>query len=154
MWDVSGIDGAAPAWLEIVNALHEGEPSAPPAPPPGRCARRRRVVDRRHRARAGEWWIAGTEPAAGLVAAAPRLARILSPAPDQRIALDPDIPRARERVLLQVDPPGATLVWTLDGTPLGSAAAPRLWAPVRGHHELVLEDEAGRTVDSVRFVVR
>ena len=142
MWDVSGMDGAAPVWVELMNALHAGDPGEPPEPPPGLVRA------------AGEWWIAGTEPAAGLAAAAPRLARIVSPAPDQMIALDPDIPRARERVLLRAEPPGAGLSWSLDGARLGSAAAPLLWAPVRGRHELVLEDEAGRPLDAVRFVVR
>jgi penicillin-binding protein 1C len=142
MWDVSGMDGAAPAWLELMNALHEGDPGGVPEPPGGLVRA------------AGEWWIAGTEPAPGLAAEAPRLARILSPAPDQRIALDPDIPRARERVLLQAEPRGADLHWSLDGERLGSAAAPRLWAPARGRHELVLRDASGRALDAVSFVVR
>jgi penicillin-binding protein 1C len=142
MWDVSGMDGAAPVWLELMNALHEADPGSAPEPPPGLV----RV--------AGEWWSAGSEPAPGLHAQAPRLARILSPAPDQRIALDPDIPRARERVLLEAEPRDADLHWSLDGESLGSAAAPLLWAPVRGRHELVLRDAGGRALDAVRFVVR
>jgi penicillin-binding protein 1C len=142
MWDVSGMDGAAPVWVELMDALHAGDPGAPPEPPPGLVRA------------AGEWWIAGTEPAAGFDAAPARLARIVSPAPDQLVALDPDSPPARERVLLRADPPGAALAWRLDGEPLGSAAGPVLWAPVRGRHELVLVDEGGRALDAVRFVVR
>jgi penicillin-binding protein 1C len=142
MWDVSGMDGAAPVWVELMDALHAGDPGAPPEPPPGLVRA------------AGEWWIAGSEPAAGLAAESPRLARIVSPAPDQRIALDPDIPRARERVLLQAEPRGAGLTWSHDGAALGSAEAPRLWAPTRGRHELILHDESGRAVDAVRFLVR
>jgi len=132
----------APVWLELMNAPHEGDPGAAPEPPLGLVRA------------AGEWWVAGTEPAPGLAAERPRLARILSPAPDQRIALDPDIPRARERVLFEAEPRDADLRWSLDGATLGSAGAPLLWAPVRGHHELVLEDADGRARDAVRFVVR
>jgi len=142
MWDVSGMDGAAPVWVELMNALHAGEAGDPPEPPAGLLRT------------AGDWWIAGSEPAPGLAAETPRLARILSPAPDQLVALDPDIPRDRERVLLQAEPADIGLRWSLDGAPLGSAAAPRLWPPSRGRHELVLEDAAGRAVDAVRFVVR
>jgi penicillin-binding protein 1C len=142
MWDVSGMDGAAPVWVELMDALHAGDPGAPPEPPPGLVRA------------AGEWWIAGTEPAAGLATEPVRLARIVSPAPDQMVALDPDIPPARERMLLQAEPPGAGLTWSFDGAVLGSADAPRLWAPVRGRHELVLLDATGRTVDAVHFRVR
>jgi penicillin-binding protein 1C len=142
MWDVSGMDGAAPVWVELMDVLHAGDPGAPPEPPPGLVRA------------AGEWWIAGSEPAAGLAAESPRLARIVSPAPDQRIALDPDIPRARERVLLQAEPRAAGFSWSLDGAALGSAEAPILWAPERGRHELVLHDASGRAVDAVRFLVR
>ena len=86
MWDVSGMDGAAPVWVELMNALHASAPSDPPEPPAG-------VV----RA-AGDWWLRGMQPAAGLGADAPPLARIVSPARDLAIALDPDIPRrARAR---------------------------------------------------------
>ncbi len=35
MWDVSGISGAAPLWLELVNALHRSRPSKPPGLPEG-----------------------------------------------------------------------------------------------------------------------
>jgi penicillin-binding protein 1C len=142
MWDVSGMDGAAPVWLELMNALHEGDPGGAPAPPRGLVRA------------AGEWWLEGSEPAPGLGAESPRVARILSPARDQRIALDPDIPRARERVLLEAEPRGADLSWSLDGEPLGSAAVPLLWPPARGRHELILHDASGRPLDAVSFVVR
>jgi penicillin-binding protein 1C len=142
MWNVSGMDGAAPVWVELMNALHTGVPSIPPAPPPG-------VVRM-----GGEWWLRGSEPAPALAAEPPRLARILSPARDLVIALDPDIPPPLQRVLLEAEPRGGDLKWRLDGAPLGPASQPRLWPPALGGHELALEDEAGRTLDAVRFVVR
>ena len=35
MHDVSGVTGAAPVWLEVMERLHAGVPSDAPAPPPG-----------------------------------------------------------------------------------------------------------------------
>jgi penicillin-binding protein 1C len=143
MWDVSGMDGAAPVWVELMNTLergHEGE--AAPAPPPGLVRAE------------GEWWLAGTEPAPGLARETPRLARIVSPSPDQRVALDPDIPPAHERILFAAEPRSPALRFRLDGRALGSAASPRPWRPERGRHELVLEDPTGRPLDAVQFTVR
>jgi len=143
MWDVSGVDGAAPAWLAIVDALHEGVPSEAPPPPPGVLRA------------GGEWYLAGSEPAA-LAAAppGPREARIVSPEDGLVLALDPDIPASRERLLLEASPRDPSLALRLDGRPLGSADAPRLWAPERGRHALALVGPEGRVVHSVRFEVR
>jgi penicillin-binding protein 1C len=142
MWQVSGVDGAAPAWLEIVQALHRDRPSDPPPTPDG-------VVWRD-----GEAYVAGTEPtgSSGAPTAQPR--RIRAPANGTFVALDPDIPRARQRVFLESDPPDATLQWRLDGTPAGAAGTLAMWEPVRGRHRLELVDSAGATVDAIRFEVR
>jgi penicillin-binding protein 1C len=82
------------------------------------------------------------------------VARIAAPAAGAIIALDPDIPDARERVALEADPPDASLRFRLDGADLGHAGGLVLWAPARGGHELALLDAAGRALDSVRFEVR
>jgi penicillin-binding protein 1C len=144
MWEVTGVDGAAPAWLEIFSALHEGAPSLAPAPPPGVAVTR------------AAWAIAGTEaaPAASGMAADAGMDRITSPHDGAVLALDPDIPDARERLLLGAEAaaPGRRLV--LDGADLGPADTPLLWAPRRGRHELVLVDSSGRGVDRVTFRVR
>jgi penicillin-binding protein 1C len=73
------------------------------------------------------------------------------------VALDPDIPKQRQRVFFESDPPDARLGWRLDGAPLGgtdTAGSLALWEPVRGRHRLELVDAAGTSVDSVRFEVR
>src|SRR5262249_1824830 len=105
----------------------------------------------------GEWYLAGTEPAS-LAATTPPgresgLARILSPADGTVLALDPDIPRERERVLVHASPADPTLQLFLDGRRLGSAKAPLLWPPLRGHHQLVLRDAGGRDLEMVGFLV-
>jgi penicillin-binding protein 1C len=146
MWDVSGVDGAAPVWAAVMSALHASEPSAPPKPP-------RDVV----RTPAG-YALRGTEAAGAAAAAhaAPHsgLARIVSPARDLVIAFDPDIPPDQQRVLIEAQPADAALAFALDGALLGSAGEPHFWALARGRHELVLRDAAGEERDRVEFVVR
>jgi penicillin-binding protein 1C len=144
MWSVSGVDGAAPAWLEIVNALHAELPSEAPPPPPALV-----------RADA-DWFLAGTEPVALAIAtrasAAPR--RIVTPQQGAVLVLDPDIPDSRERTWIEAAPrdPRATL--QLDGRAIGSAAAPLLLPLERGRHELSLLAADGARLDAVSFTVR
>jgi penicillin-binding protein 1C len=144
MWDVSGVDGAAPAWLEIVHALHGELPSPPPAPPAGL-------------ARAGrEWFLAGTEPAPLAAHERSRVAarRIVAPRDGAVLARDPDIPDASERVWLEALPRDGRLVLAVDGRRVGRADAPVLWPLERGRHELALLDEHGAELDAVTFSVR
>ena len=141
MWGVSGVDGAAPAWREIVDALATDAGPAP-APPPGL-------------ERGGDGWLlAGTAPvsAAAPAALAPR--RILAPQDGSLLALDPDIPAGRERTLLEAEPRDAALALVLDGRRVGNAADPVLWPLARGRHTLALVDATGAEVDAVGFVVR
>jgi penicillin-binding protein 1C len=90
MHGVSGSEGAAPVWREIVAALHQGRPSVAPAPPPELVAQ------------GGEWFLAGTEPlgparAEGPVRS-PAVSGIVSPGEGAVIVIDPDIPMAAHRV--------------------------------------------------------
>jgi penicillin-binding protein 1C len=146
MWDVSGVDGAAPAWVRIMNALHADTPSDPPSPP----------QDLIHLG--GEWYLAGTEPVASATIRPARgesgLGRILSPTDGTILAVDPDIPSPRQRVLVQAAPADPKLQLFLDGRRLGSAAMPLLWTPLRGRHELALRDAEGQDLETVRFLVR
>jgi penicillin-binding protein 1C len=141
MRGVSGVTGAAPVWLELMQALH-ATPGPAPAAPSG--------VAWRH----GEWFIAGTAPAAGRAAGvAPAETRISYPGEGAILALDPDIPPAMQRVFLHAT--GASdAVWVLDGKRLGKAGVVT-WAPVPGKHTLQLVANAGgRVLDSVQFQVR
>jgi penicillin-binding protein 1C len=144
MWSVSGVDGAAPAWLAIVHALHAELPSEAPPAPAGLV-----------RANA-EWFLAGTEPV-GLAtstrsAAAPR--RIIAPPDGAVLVLDPDIPDTRERTWIEATPRDPQTTFAIDGRAIGSAAAPLLWPLARGRHELTLVAADGARLDAVSFVVR
>ncbi|MBK4733453.1 penicillin-binding protein 1C [Noviherbaspirillum sp. DKR-6] len=153
MWNVSGVTGAAPVWQEIMQLLHAGAPAAPPAMPAGVRAQRIRFDGGIEAART-EYFLDGTERDL-ILAAQPEAIRpaIRYPARGMLVALDPDIPPARQRLHFQ-----ATGVarprWLLDGKPLPAAAQHDGWLPWPGRHALALVDEAGRELDALRFEVR
>lgn len=154
MHEVSGVTGAAPAWLEIMNGLHERLPSEPPPMPTGVLGRDIRfepaVESARH-----EWFVAGTETdlvkLAGIQAQPPRIA---SPAGGTIIALDPDIPYENQAVFFSAKPPVAEAEFVLDGKTLGRADTSVKWRPVPGLHKLALVDFKGKVLDRVEFSVR
>ena len=77
--------------------------------------------------------------------------RITAPAPGTIIALDPDIPPARQR--LQFTATGNAVQWRLDGKTLGRG--PRVaWLPWPGRHVVQLTDAQGKVLDEVRIEVR
>ncbi|HUF21766.1 MAG TPA: penicillin-binding protein 1C [Burkholderiales bacterium] len=154
MHDVSGVTGAAPVWLEMVNFLHRDRPSsAPPAPPEivsaevsfGRDIEPTRL----------EHFIAGTE-LARVEAKSPALTRIgiAYPGNGTIIALDPDIPESVQRVRFLMRPETQGYRWKLNGDLLTSDAEATFWPPQSGVHRLALVNADGEEVDTVRFEVR
>src|SRR6185369_1096883 len=159
MHDVSGTTGAAPVWNDVMGYLHADVASAAPAMPNG-------IVDawtafaRDAEPARSEHYRAGTQPdvatdVAQDIAAEPLddWPRIAAPADGSRFAIDPDIPKERQRIPLVARSATAQTVWRLDGRELGHAATPLMWEPVRGQHELVLADGA-QTYGVVRFQVK
>ena len=177
MWDVSGTSGAAPVWAALMAELHRHKPSKEPPPPPG-------VVPAKVDFGAGpgteaprtEWFVRGTEQTRFAIeseannrhstltsgrndakADAQSPPRIVAPAAGTIVALDPDIPPAHQRLLLQANRPDVR--WRLDGQPLPPATsstdgARALWLPWPGKHTVSLIDAKGRTLDEVRIEVR
>src|SRR5262249_48944808 len=80
--------------------------------------------------------------------------RILSPASETMIALDPDIPRDLQRVKFEAGPGAEGSHWILDSHDLGPAAALVVWPPPPGVNALALVDRSGRALDRVSFKVR
>jgi penicillin-binding protein 1C len=152
MWDVSGITGAAPVWVEIMNWLHRSDPALPPDIPPGVVSAKVNLVHAGSHRR--EWFIKGTENAFVEKAVVHMDGRIVYPASGTVIALDPDIPRDEQKLFLEAQPASSSLSWILDTTALGDAGSLRLWSPIRGRHQLMLQDASGRVVDQVSFEVR
>ena len=149
MHAVSGISGAAPVWRELMLQLHANAPSREPVAPAGL----RRVQ--------GEWYLAGTEPAARMARAgskprpAPMTAAafgIDSPRDGSVVVLDPDIPPAAQQLVFE----GAAGRWRLDGHALGAGERVH-WLPRPGRHlleRLPAEGDIGAATDRVRFEVR
>jgi penicillin-binding protein 1C len=150
MWNVSGISGAAPAWLEIMNELHDGVSSAAPRPPAG-------VVRRSARSPGGtsrsDWFLRGTEPGGTAASVESPRPRLSNPVSGTIIALDPDIPAGQQSVPFEADA-GAGLHFALNGRELGEAALPFDWNPVAGRYTLALVDRSGRALDTAAFEVR
>ena len=153
MRDVSGVTGAAPIWMEVMEHLHRDVPSERPSPPPGVVATSIAFPDDVEPPRS-EWMLAGTDTPAGRTALAQRRPHIKAPVSGTRIALDPDVPPGRQRLLLEAEGAEPPWRWRLDGADLGAAAARALWEPTAGHHVLELVDAGGAVQDGVAFDVR
>jgi penicillin-binding protein 1C len=153
MHDVTGITGAAPVWLEVMNYLYEHFGAGLIARPEGL---RERTVEFPNAVEAArpEWFIAGTEPTRPMTPLDECSPHILSPAAETIIAIDPDIPRALQRVRFEAGPGATGARWKLDSRDLGPAAELMLWPPTAGSHVLALTDRAGRALDQVSFKVR
>ena len=155
MHDVSGTSGAAPVWREIMDWLNQGAriDGAPPAPT-GLVQRMVRFEPAMEATRR-EWFLAGSEMAVVRQAGTSALARIAYPAAGAILALDPDIPPARQRVALQLSGPAESgWRWQVDQGPPLSARKPALWLPSPGRHRLALFDAGGRELEVVYFEVR
>ncbi len=151
---VSGVSGAAPAWLQIMSGLQRGAPNRPPQPPPDVTAVEMRYLAGTEPPRR-EWFLRGTEQA--MVEAAPAQSlrpRLESPPAGMIVGLDPDIPADRQQVLFRAEPRRATLRFELDGKTLARADREYFWAPRPGAHLLRLLGEGGKEFDRLEFSVR
>lgn len=79
------------------------------------------------------------------------VARITAPATGTVIALDPDIPPARQR--LQFSATGDGLLWRMDGKPLGRGSHVA-WLPWPGRHVVQITSAGGQVLDEIRLEVR
>lgn len=81
-------------------------------------------------------------------------ARIVAPAPDTIIALDPDIPPANQQLRLEASHGTSTeLHWFIDDQPVGQGARVG-WMPLPGRHTITLRDARGGVLDVRRIEVR
>ena len=153
MWDVSGVSGAAPVWLEIMNHLNASAPSQPPAVPPG-LERALVTFGPNLEPPREEWFLPGTAVTEVLEkTSASAAASIVYPADGQIIALDPDIPTDSQRVQFEAQSAPAGSSWQLDGGAVAGTDAV-LWPPALGRHRLALLDALGNALDSIEFEVR
>ncbi len=153
MWNVSGMTGAAPIWVELMDFLQAGEPVKKREIPPNLV---RTDVDpaQGRESPKKEWFIRGTEPGSKDLGVGQLNQRILYPPPGTLIALDPDIPPDLQRVFFISPSEDQDLKWVLDGALIRRGGRMTPWTPTAGRHVLSLLNERGQILDSVRFEVR
>ncbi len=165
MHRVSGVTGAAPIWAELVNTLHRERISKPPAAPPGLISQSVQFATEASATIRQEWFLPGTERS--FVATDTSLsehARINHPVSGTILALDPDIPPERQRLLLKANLPSDMVSWQVDGLPLSKAERTQYvrvatnsrayWSPRPGKHTISLHDRSGRELEKVWVEVR
>ena len=99
-----------------------------------------------------EWFVPGTEPGARRLATGEP--RIVAPVDGTIVALDPDIPRDRQRVPLEVAGAIPGTRWRIDDVDLGAAAGLTLWEPTPGTHTVTLVDPSAQAVAVATVEVR
>ncbi|HET6365219.1 MAG TPA: penicillin-binding protein 1C, partial [Nitrospirota bacterium] len=153
MWNVSDVSGAAPVWLDIMNYLHARVPSRTPSAPGGVTSQMVRFNDDGRLHDKKEWFLAGTEQKSVRPRTAELRPKIIYPAADTVIAIDPDIPQGMQRVFFESSSADPALRIVLDETVIGTAPAVS-WQPVPGRHGLSLVGSDGVVADSISFEVR
>ncbi|MBF0422461.1 MAG: penicillin-binding protein 1C [Magnetococcales bacterium] len=150
MHDVSGITGAAPIWQAIMMRLGhgQGEPESPQ-----QLSRKQIVFVGHEEVPRGEWFLRGTEmERVDRIRSRETGSRIVYPETGVIMALDPDIPRGRERVRFRMEPESGAYRWRLDGREMDRGGEG--WMPIAGRHRLELLDDRGRVMDHSLFEVR
>ncbi|MDO4769677.1 MAG: hypothetical protein Q4A11_04855, partial [Brachymonas sp.] len=106
-----------------------------------------------------EWFIQGTEQASFVrppSSAQAATARILNPVSGSLLALDPDIPPQRQRLMLRASAssaPAHAYRWLISGKPVGQGHT-LPWLPWPGKHRITLQSAQGQMLDEVQIEVR
>jgi penicillin-binding protein 1C len=161
MWNVSGVTGAAPVWLDIMNYLHKDDKGVLPHPPKNVYAKTIYFQNGVEPPR-NEWFVRDTGPIGGeeiqgvvSINAAHAIIRITYPADGMIISLDPDIPEENQYIFFETIASSSGHVWTLNGERIPGALPDAVrWKPVRGRYVLSLVDREDHVIDTVHFEVR
>lgn len=157
MWDVSGVTGAAPVWRDVVEYLHQSGPATPPQAPPG--VHRAQVAYRPAIEAPRQDWF--RQPAghdrqpATLIQLAGARPQLIAPPAGAIIAPDPDIPQAKQALLVQAAWTEAGCLY-LDTRLINQCRQSQLMLPLPapGSHLLSLHTRQGQLLDQHRFEVR
>jgi penicillin-binding protein 1C len=152
MWNVSGVTGAAPIWIEVMNFLHRNDPSIKKEAPYNLVGRQ--VEFPQSVASREEWFIRGTEPDSKDQKIGQFNPRIVYPPSGTVIALDPDIPPELQKVFFISQTNGNQLSWLLNGVPMEAMGKTIPWTPRAGKYFLTLADGDEKILDYIYFEVR
>ncbi len=146
MTDVSGVSGAAPTWLALMNYLNANSADQP-TPLPANVVRVTSGTK--------ELFLVGTETAGTILKPTAALRpRIAYPRDGEILAFDPDIPPDRQRVRFEAAPERKTQRWSLTEAKGAAAISASWWQPQPGKFTLALVDANGKHLDSITFEVR
>jgi len=163
MHNVTGISGAGPIWADVMEAAAVRFGAGRERAAPSNVVKRRvQFANENGRVEASrdEWFVRGTEPSTAtqtwIAARAGNAAgaRIVSPTDGTIIALDPDIPAARQRIALTSGDAAQAACWEVNGEALGCNSEAAAWQPVAGNFTVRLLDEKGEERDRVTLIVR
>lgn len=155
MWNVSGINGAAPVWLEIMKYLHRNTPSNPPRVPKN-VVKKKIVFKDNIESEREEFFVKGTE-IENLVFAKENsedYPKIIYPLEDTVIAVDPDIPEDNQYVIFQYKYQSESYEWIINNEKTGIKTPLFFWKPEPGRHRLAIMNSENLIIDSVEFTVK
>ncbi|MCB1156412.1 MAG: penicillin-binding protein 1C, partial [Leptospiraceae bacterium] len=135
MWNVSGVTGAAPLWIDMVNWLSS----------------------RKHPNSLSENTTINSTNENEQKKAIPKIPfqnGIETPVDNTIIAIDPDIPDENQRVFFKSVFPDPSSYWYLNGKKLGDASSTYFWKPERGSFTLELYTKDKQLLSRVSFSVR
>jgi len=152
MWNVSGVSGAAPVWLDVMNWLHRDSAKTARTVPKG--VTQKQVSFSSGEPTRMEWFITGTEPQVAKSLIPQRQPRIAYPVAGMVLAPDSDIPVGQQQMFFEAHPVDPRYHWKLDGHDVGVVRTLNIWKPVVGAHKLALVGPDQQVVDIVEFTVR
>jgi penicillin-binding protein 1C len=153
MWNISGVTGAAPIWIEVMNFLHRDDPSIK-REALSRLIRREIEFPSSIAPSREEWFIRGTEPHSKVQRTGQFNPRIVYPPSGTVIALDPDIPPELQKIFFISQIDENDFRWVLNGLPMEGVGKTISWTPKAGKYYLALADGNEKILDFVYFEVR
>jgi penicillin-binding protein 1C len=153
MWNVSGVTGAAPIWLEMMDFLHRDVSSVQREALSG-LVRKKVEFSGGVTVSREEWFIRGTEPSFQNQRTGQFNPRILYPPSGTIMALDPDIPPELQKIFFVSQVHEDHCQWLLNGSPLKMTGRTIPWIPKAGKYHLAIADKDKKVLDYVYFEVR
>ncbi len=153
MWNVSGITGAAPVWIEVMNFLHRDGSGAKKEGPLDLVQKEVEFPQGIAPSRE-EWFIRGTEPNSKHRGIGQFNPSIVYPPSGTVIALDPDIPSELQKIFFISQTGEGGVRWILNGEPMEGSGRTIPWTPRAGKHSLAIADRDEKILDYVYFEVR
>jgi len=153
MWNVSGVTGAAPLWIEVMNFLHRNDPNIKKEAPLGLVRREIEFPPGMMPPRE-ESFIRGTEPNSKNQKIGQFNPRIIYPPSGTVIALDPDIPLELQKIFFISQSNENDFRWILNGLPMEMLGKTIPWTPKAGKYLLAIADGKGKVLDFICFEVK